>query len=77
MSRCSDCGFGWRWRLADGRLKCRRCGRRWRARTLWGLLLNSRVTAGLVQLFVWGMPGFTASASRSLPAAQRRNGSIA
>jgi len=35
MPGCPDCGFGWRWRLSDGRLKCRRFGRRWRVRTLW------------------------------------------
>ncbi len=57
MSRCPECGFGWSWRLSDGRLKCRRCGKRWRLRSLWDTSrLDSRVKTELVQRFVWGVP---------------------
>lgn len=57
MSRCPDCGFGWCWRRADGRLKCRRCGRPWREKTLWDASwLDGRVKTELIQRFVWGVP---------------------
>lgn len=74
MSRCPDCGFGWSWRLGDGRRKCRRCGRRFRERTLWDASrLDSRTKTELVQRFAWGVPvyrqRFSLVASR--PATER------
>lgn len=74
MSRCPDCGFGWSWRLGDGRRKCRRCGRRFRERTLWDTSrLDSRTKTELVQRFAWGVPvyrqRFSLVASR--PATER------
>ena len=74
MARCAECGFGWSWRLLDGRLKCRRCGHRWHHRTLWNASrLDSRTKTELVQRFVWGVPvyrqRFSLVASR--PATER------
>lgn len=57
MSACPECGFGWSWRLADGRRKCRRCGHRRRRRTLWDASrLDSRAKTELVRRFAWGVP---------------------
>ncbi len=74
MTKCARCGFGWSWRLSDGRLKCRRCGHRFCVRTLWDASrLDSRVKTELVQRFVWGVPvyrqRFSLVASR--PATER------
>lgn len=70
MSRCIECGFGWSWRLADGRLKCRRCGSRWRIKSLWDLSrFDSRAKTELVQRFVWGVPVYRQRFSRVAGAA--------
>ena len=58
MAKCPFCGYGWSWRLADGRRKCRKCGTRYTCRSLWASSwLSDATKRKLVEMFVLGVPG--------------------
>ena len=59
MRRCPECGYGWSWHLGDGRSKCRSCGTRYRVVSVWSASRLSYATKRkLVELFVYGVPGY-------------------
>ena len=59
MRRCPECGYGWSWRLGDGRSKCRSCGTRYRLTSVWSASrLPDATKRKLVELFVYGVPGY-------------------
>jgi transposase len=59
MRHCPDCGYTRAWKLADGRLKCRRCGKRYTWTSVWDA---SRLPAAskrkLVEYFVLGVSSY-------------------
>jgi transposase len=59
MKRCPECGHTRSWRLADGRLRCRRCRTRYRWTSAWdGVRLSEATKRRLLELFVFGVPGY-------------------
>lgn len=57
MKRCPGCGHRGRYKLADGRFKCKWCGKRYRWQSVWSMSrLCDRVKHELLQHFVWGVP---------------------
>jgi transposase len=61
MRRCSTCGYTRAWKLADGRLKCRRCGKRYIWKTVWDVSqLPADSKRKLVKYFVLGVPSYRA-----------------
>lgn len=57
MVRCPKCQFTRTWKLADGRLKCRRCLTRFRVKSVWeSSRLSDRTKTRLVELFALGVP---------------------
>jgi transposase len=59
MKRCPECGHTRSWRLADGRLRCRRCRTRYRWTSAWdGVRLSEATKRRLLELFVFGVPSY-------------------
>ena len=59
MRHCPDCHHTRAYRLADGRLKCRRCGKRYRLVSAWDASrLPAATKRQLLELFVLGVPVF-------------------
>ena len=57
MIRCTKCQFTRTWKLADGRMKCRRCGSRFKVKSVWeSSRLSDRTKTKLVEFFALGVP---------------------
>ena len=57
MIRCIKCQHTKTWKLADGRIKCRRCGYRFRIKSVWeSSRLSDRTKTKLVEFFTLGVP---------------------